>query len=136
MVLYMFQCHSLKSSHLLSPSFCTKVCSLCLPLSCCPANKFINTVFLDSIYRCWCTIFVFLFLTYFTLYNRLSAHSPHLNPLKCVPFYSWVTFHCVYVAHLYPYICRWTSWLLPCPSNCKYCCNEHCTHVFFKIMVW
>ena len=29
------------------------------------------TIFLDSIYMCEYTIFVFLFLTYFTLYNRL-----------------------------------------------------------------
>ena len=26
---------------------------------------------------------------------------------------------------LYPFICRWTSRLLPCPSYCKQCCNEH-----------
>ena len=25
----------------------------------------------------------------------------------------------------YPFICRWTSRLLPCPSYCKQCCNEH-----------
>ena len=24
---------------------------------------------------------------------------------------------------LYPFICRWTSRLLPCSSNCKWCCN-------------
>ena len=24
-----------------------------------------------------------------------------------------------------PFICRWTSRLLPCPSYCKQCCNEH-----------
>ena len=136
MVLYMFQCYSLKLSHLLSLSLCTKVCSLCLSLNCCPANKFINTVFLNSIYMFWCTIFVFFFLTYFTLYNRLSAHSPHLNPLKSVLFYSSVIFHCVYVVHHYPYICRWTCRLLSCPSNCKYCCNEHCTQVSFSIIVW
>ena len=29
---------------------CVKVCSLCLCLHCCPANKFISTIFLDSIY--------------------------------------------------------------------------------------
>ena len=25
----------------------------------------------------------------------------------------------------YPFICWWTSRLLPCPSYCKQCCNEH-----------
>ena len=37
----------------------------------CPANRFISTIFLDSTYMCYYTIFVFLFRTYFTLYNRL-----------------------------------------------------------------
>ena len=35
---------------------------------------------------------------------------------------------------LYPFICRQTSSLLPCPSYCKQCCNEHrgaC--VFFSV---
>ena len=33
---------------------------------------------------------------------------------------SWVIFHCVYLPQLsYPFICWWTSKLLPCPSYCK-----------------
>ena len=41
-------------------------------------------------------------------------------------FYSWVIFHGVYVPQLsYPFICQWTSRLLPCPGYCKQCCNEH-----------
>ena len=31
---------------------------------------------------------------------------------------NWI-FHCVYVQLLYPFICQWTSRLLPCPSYCK-----------------
>ena len=27
---------------------------------------------------------------------------------------------------LYPFICRWTLRLLPCPGYCKQSCNEHC----------
>ena len=35
--------------------------------------------------------------------------------------------HCIYVPHLlYPFICRWTFRLVPCPGYCKQCCNEHC----------
>ena len=49
-VVYMFQCCSLSSSHPLLPSLCPQVCSLCLHLYSCPANKFISTTFLDSIY--------------------------------------------------------------------------------------
>ena len=40
-------------------------------------------------------------------------------------FLYWVVFHCVYASWLsYPFICRWTPRLLPCPSYCKQCCDE------------
>ena len=69
---------------------------------------------------------MFLFLNYFTLYNGLQFHPLHWNWLKWVLFYSWVIFHCVYVPQLlYTFICHQTSRLLPCPSYCKQCCNEH-----------
>ena len=65
---------------------------------------------------------MFFFLTYFTLYNRLWFHPPHENWFKFSLFNSWLIFHCVYVAQLsYPFICRWTSRLLPCPGYCKQC---------------
>ena len=49
-------------------------------------------------------------------------HPPHQNWLKCVPFYGWAIFHCIYVLQLlYSFISWWTSRLLPC----KWCCNEH-----------
>ena len=67
MVMYMFQCYSLKSSHPLL-LLCPKVCSLCLCLLCCPACRTVGTIFLDSIYR-WCLSFSFWLS--FTLYNRL-----------------------------------------------------------------
>ena len=55
-----------------SPSpMVSKICSLCLCLFCCPASTIISTIVLDSIYVCQYMIFVFLFLTYFTVYNRL-----------------------------------------------------------------
>ena len=48
-------------------------------------------------------------------------------------FHGWVIFHCVYVPQLsYPFICWWTSRLLPCPGYSKQCCDEHWdTHVSF-----
>ena len=51
---YMLPCCSLHSSHplLLLPRTCPYVCSLCQCLHCCPANRFISTIFLDSIYMC------------------------------------------------------------------------------------
>ena len=41
-------------------------------------------------------------------------------------FNGWVIFHCVYVPQIsYPFICWWTSRLLPCPGYYKQCCDEH-----------
>ena len=56
-----------------SPSPCPKVHSLRLHLYSYPAPRFFRTFFcfLDSIYMCQHMVFVFLFLTYFTLYDRL-----------------------------------------------------------------
>ena len=58
-----------------------QVHSLCLHLYTCPTHRFFRTnfffYFLDSIYMCQHTVFVFFFLTYFTLYDRLWVHPPH-----------------------------------------------------------
>ena len=35
--------------------------------------------FLDAVHMCQHTVYVFLFLTYFTLYDRLQVHPPHYN---------------------------------------------------------
>ena len=49
---------------------------------------------------------------------------------------SWVIFHCVYVPQLsYPLVCWWTSRLLPCPSYCKQCCDEHWGTMSLSILV-
>ena len=64
----------------ISPSSCPQVHSLCLHLYSCLAPRFFRTIFiffLDSIYMFQHTVFVFLFLTYFTLYGRLQVHPPH-----------------------------------------------------------
>ena len=37
---------------------------------------------------------------------------------------------------LYPFICWWTSRLLPCSSSCKQCCSEHWVHVSFSVWVF
>ena len=50
MIVYMFQCHSPKSSHRLPQS--PKVCSTHLCLFCCLVYKVIITIFLNSIYMC------------------------------------------------------------------------------------
>ena len=50
MVVYMFAYYSLSSSHPLLPPLCPQVCFVCLHLHCCPANRFISTIFLDYIH--------------------------------------------------------------------------------------
>ena len=50
MILYMFQCHSPKSSHPLPLPQSLKVCSIHLCLFCCFAYRVIVTIFLNSIY--------------------------------------------------------------------------------------
>ena len=76
MVIYIFQYYFLKSPHpplLHSP----KVYSLHLCLFCCLAYRITVISFQNSIYVCQYTVLVFLFLTYFTLYNRLQFHPSH-----------------------------------------------------------
>ena len=128
MAMYMFQCCSLKSSHphLLPQS--PKVCSLHLCLICYLAYRVIVTIFLNSIYMHEYTVLMLFFLTYFTPHNRLRFHPPHWNWLKRALFLlcSRVIVHCIHVPQLsYPFVCRWTSRLLPRPSYCKQCCDEH-----------
>ena len=51
MILYVFQCHSPKSSHPLLPQS-AKDCSIHLCLFCCLTYRVIVTIFLNSIYMC------------------------------------------------------------------------------------
>ena len=52
MILYMFQCHSPKSSHPLPLPHSPKDYSIHLCLFCCLAYRVIITIFLNSIYMC------------------------------------------------------------------------------------
>ena len=45
-------------------------------------------------------VFVFLFLTYFTVYDRLKVHPPHYKLCNFISFHDSVIFHCIYVPHL------------------------------------
>ena len=61
MILYMFQCHSPKSSHPCPLPQSPKDCSIHLYLFCCLSYRVIITIFLNSIYICvsivyWCSI--------------------------------------------------------------------------------
>ena len=73
MILYMFQCHSSKSSHPHPLPQSPKDCSIHLCLFCCLTYRVIVTIFLNSIYMRQYTVLVFFFLVYFTLYNIGSS---------------------------------------------------------------
>ena len=63
-----------------SPSLCPQVHSLVgLHLYSSPVPRVFITIFffLDSIYMCQYAVFVLLFLTYFTLYDRPQVHPSH-----------------------------------------------------------
>ena len=65
-----YQIYSPNFSHFPLPlHVCMSILYVCVYS--CPANRFIYTIFLASVCMHKYTIFVFLFLTYFTLYDRL-----------------------------------------------------------------
>ena len=74
MVIYMFQCYSLKSSHPRLLPQNPKVCSLPLCLFCCLTNRVIVTIFLNSIYMCYYTILVFFWLTSLCIMGSSFIH--------------------------------------------------------------
>ena len=76
-IIYIFQCHSPKSSHPRPLPQSPKDCSIYLCLFCCLTYRVIITIFLNSIYTHYYTVLVFFFLAYFTLYNWLQFHPPH-----------------------------------------------------------
>ena len=71
----------------------------------------------------WCFSF---WLTSLCIIGSSFIHLIRTDTNALFFFCSWVIFHSVYVPQLpYPLICWWTSRLLPCPSYCKQCSNEH-----------
>ena len=81
LVVYLCQCYSLTSSQLnLPPAHILKsILYACIFIPVLPlgSSQTLFFFFLDSVYMCQHTVFVFLFLTYFTLYDRLQVHPPH-----------------------------------------------------------
>ena len=58
-------------------------------------------------------IFIFLWLASLCIIDSRFIHLTRTD--SNFIFYHWIIFHCIYVPHLlYPFICLWTSRLLPC----------------------
>ena len=135
MILYMFQCHSPKSSHPLPLPRSPKDYSVHQCLFCCLVYRVVVTIFLNSIYIC-ISILYWCFSFWLTSLCIIGSSFIHLIRTDSNAFFfnGWVILHCVYVPQLsYPFVCRWTSRLLPCPGCGKQCCDEHWgTHVSFN----
>ena len=90
MIIYMFQCYSLRSSHprLLPQS--PKDCSIHLCLFCCLAYRVIVTIFLNSIYICF-NILCWCFSFWFTSLCIIGSSFIHLIRTDSNAFFlSWV----------------------------------------------
>ena len=80
LVVYTCPCHSLTFSQLTLPPPCVLKSILyiwSLFLSSPQILQKLFFFFFNSMYMCQHTVFVFLFLTYFTLYDRLQVDPPH-----------------------------------------------------------
>ena len=77
----------------LLPPWYPYICSLCLCLSFSFANKIIYSIFLDSTCMHIYTVFVFIFLTYSTLYDKLWLHPCLCKWPYFISFSGWVIFH-------------------------------------------
>ena len=79
LVVYICQCHSLTSSQLTFPPtrVLKSILYVCILIPVLPQVHQKHFFPLDSIYICQHTVFVFLFLTYFPLYDRLQVYPPH-----------------------------------------------------------
>ena len=64
-------------SHIIPPlpSLIVQKSVLYICVSCCLAYRVVFTVILNTIYIRYYTVLVFLFLTYFTLYNRFTLYN-------------------------------------------------------------
>ena len=102
-VLYLCQCYFLHSSHSLLPWLCPQVCSLFLYLHFFPANRFMNTIFLDYKY-----IYIYVnILSFFSLSDLLQSVYQALVSSISLELTQMHSFLWIYNTPLY--ICTTTS---------------------------
>ena len=123
---YLFQSCASQSPNLSHPLWQTCLLSTSISTVFLLCKQFICIIFLASTYKQYYTVFLFPFMTYFTLYNNFQVHPCCCKWHYFIPFHGQAISHCIYVPHLlHPFICRWIFRLLPCPGYCKQCSNEH-----------
>ena len=97
--------------------------------------KFICTSFLDSTYKQYHMVFVFLYDLLHSVWQSLDLYM--LVQLALFHFFMAEWYSIIYVTHLlHLFLCWWTFRLLSCPSYCKYCCSEHWVCADFWILVF
>ena len=117
MILYMFQCHSPKSSHPCPLPQSPKDFSIHLSLLLSRIQGYHYHLSKFHIYALvYCILYFSFWLTSLCI---VSSSFIHLIRADSYVFFfnGWVILHCVYVPQLsYPFICWWTSRLPPCPG--------------------
>ena len=106
MVMYMFQCYSLNSSHPLLLQLSSQVLPLHLCICFCSSN--IHQYHFTRFH-----VYAFIYYIYFSLSDLLHSVSQFLGSstsvklTRIVPFRGWVIFHCVYVPRLLYTLFSW-----------------------------
>ena len=100
MIGYICQCYSLNSFYPPFPSLCPEVLAACLYLYSCPANRVINTIFLDSMY----IVFSFSDLLHFVWQSLGSSTS-----LQMTQFHSFLWLSNILLAKSRTQLSDWTE---------------------------
>ena len=79
-------------------------------------------------------VFVFLWLTSLSMTISWSIHVVQMVLFHS--FYGWIIFHCIYILHIYPFICQWTFRLLSRLGYCNGVAMNSGVHVSFQIRVF
>ena len=92
-------------------------------------------LFLDFTYRWYCTIIVFLCLTYFAKHDTLKVHPCCCKWKNCILSYGWVVFLCVCV---YIYVCGICMYIYVCIHTYMYTYMyvHICIHVHTYLYVY
>ena len=115
---FLLQCMKVKSE-----SEVTQSCpTLSDPMDCSPPGSSVYGIFQARVLEWGAT--AFSTSTSLELIQMTEEYSI-IYVCVCVCVYIYIYIYIYTPHHFYPFICKWTSRLLPCPGYCKQCCSEH-----------